>query len=210
MPSRAASTSSVAEPVERMSRECGTSPSNAPRLTTSSHPVVRATEMTSSQKVGHRRFGSTPSNNTRSRPPPGSDPAENASAGHWISRITPSTSSTVGRAAWKSRYSSVSSVANTRAPTVRASHRTASLAASAASFQPENAATSVGRRSEGCAFHRTVMRSPYASGVGPRVATDARPDFARCRARRSRSPRRRRSAASAVGCAPRRHPRAYR
>ena len=70
-------------------------------------------EITSSQNVGQRRFGSTPSSSTRSRPPPGSEPAENASAGHWISRITPSTSSTVGRAAWKSRYSSVSSVANT-------------------------------------------------------------------------------------------------
>ena len=42
----------------------------------------------------------------------GSVPAENASAGHLIVATTPSTSSTVGRAAWKSRYSSVSSVAN--------------------------------------------------------------------------------------------------
>ena len=46
---------------------------------------------------------------------PGVEPAENASAGQWIVRMTPSTSSTVGRAAWKSRYSSMSSVANTRA-----------------------------------------------------------------------------------------------
>ena len=170
MPRRAASTSSVAEPVHRIGRECGTSPSSAPSVTTISHPVARATEITSSQNVGHRRFGSTPSSSTRSRPPCEVEPAENASAGHWISRITPSTSSTVGRAAWKSRYSSVSSVANTRAETLRASHRTASLAASAASFQPENAAMSAGRRSVGFAFQRTVMRSPYA----PRPGTEVR------------------------------------
>ena len=45
----------------------------------------------------------------------GSDPAESASDGQLTVRTTPSTSSTVGRAAWKSRYSSMSSAANGRA-----------------------------------------------------------------------------------------------
>ncbi len=119
MPSRAARAGSVAEPVQRMRRVWGTSPRSAPSVTTSSQPVARATEITSSQNVGQRRFGSTPRSSTRSRPLAGVEPAENASAGHWISRITPSTSSTVGRAAWKSRYSSLSSVANTRADVAR-------------------------------------------------------------------------------------------
>ena len=39
---------------------------------------------TSSQNVGQRRFGSTPSSSTRSRPPPATEPAENASAGQLI------------------------------------------------------------------------------------------------------------------------------
>ena len=42
----------------------------------------------------------------------GSEPAESASDGQFTVRTTPSTSSTVGRAAWKSRYSSMSSAAN--------------------------------------------------------------------------------------------------
>ena len=49
MPSRAASTSSVAEPVHWIGRECGVSPSSAPSVTIISQPVVRATPITSSQ-----------------------------------------------------------------------------------------------------------------------------------------------------------------
>ena len=126
MPRRAASTSSVADPVQRISRVCGVSPSNAPIVTTISQPVLRATPMTSSQNVCQRRLGSTPDIKTRSRPP-GNEPAANDSDGHTTFRITPSMSSTVGRDAWKSMYSSASSAANGRASLVRVSQRTASV-----------------------------------------------------------------------------------
>ena len=159
MPKRAASTSSVAEPVQRIGRECGVSPSSAPSVTTISEPVVRATATTSSQNAFHFRLGSMPSSRTRSRPE-AMRVAENVSAGQFTVRNTPSISSTVGRAAWKSRYSSGSSVAIGVAPVERANHRTASVAASPASFQPWNAAMSAGRRSSGRSIQRTVTRSP--------------------------------------------------
>ena len=54
----------------------------------------------------------------------------------------------------------MSSAANGRALHARASQRTASEAASAASFQPENAAISAGLRNVGSTLHRTVTRSP--------------------------------------------------
>jgi hypothetical protein len=58
---------SVAVPVTRTSRVCGTSASNAPNVTTISHPVAVATSRTARQNDFHRYEGSTPRSTTRSR-----------------------------------------------------------------------------------------------------------------------------------------------
>src|SRR5215208_8007584 len=76
-------------------------------------------------------------------------------SGHSISRVTPSTSLTWGRVVWKSKNSSPS-----KPPKRRASHEvamapTATLAASAASFQPVKPAMRTGRSSSG--FQSMVM-----------------------------------------------------
>ena len=150
MPSRAASTSSVAEPVHWIGRVCGVSPSSAPSVT-----IDLATRSCARRRSRRRRTCASAGSvrrraaaRGRARPRDG-EPAESASDGHVTVRTTPSTSSTVGRDAWKSTYSSMSSAANGRALLARASQRTASDAASAASFQPENAAISAGRRNVG-------------------------------------------------------------
>ena len=105
-----------------------------------------------------RRLGSTPSSSTRSRPPPGVRAAENVERGPRRScAATPSISSTVGRAAWKSRYSSGSSDANaTRAeaacePAHRVGRRVAGVVPALRTRRPAPAAAA-----SGCAFHRTV------------------------------------------------------
>ena len=104
------SSASVAVPVTRTSRVCGTSASSAPSVTMSSQRVCVAMSSTASQNAFHRRLGSTPRKTTRSRC--ARDTEKHSLAGHEIERVTPSTSSTVGRRDWKSKWSSGSMWAN--------------------------------------------------------------------------------------------------
>jgi hypothetical protein len=65
----------VAEPVHRIEASAACR-RGAPTVTMISQPVLRATEMTSSQNVRQWRFGSTPSSSTMSRDPSTALPAE--------------------------------------------------------------------------------------------------------------------------------------
>ena len=72
--------------------------------------------MTAEENVRQRMFGSTAVKKTTSRPPCAA--SVNSPFGQSITRLTPSSSRTVGRVTWKSTNSSGSSVAMT-APSQR-------------------------------------------------------------------------------------------
>ena len=92
------SSGSEAVPVTRTARVWGTSPSNAPSVTTISQPVSCATETTARQNDFHRTLGSTPRNTTRSRS--SNVTAKQSLAGHVTDCATPSRSSICGRCDW--------------------------------------------------------------------------------------------------------------
>jgi hypothetical protein len=102
---------------------------------------------TADENVRHRMFGSTAVKKTTDRP--SGEASVNSPSGHSITRLTPSSSRTVGRVTWKSTNSSGSSVAM-RAPSHRSiRYRTAIDAASPPSFQPRMAVTIAGRSRSG-------------------------------------------------------------
>ena len=92
----------MALPVTGDGRVCGTSASSEPSVITSSTPNSPPRRVTRPANVRQRRFGSIPSSRIESRPAPGSGAWKNAFSGHSIWRVTPSTSETIGRVAWKS------------------------------------------------------------------------------------------------------------
>ena len=163
--------------------------------------------MTSSQNVGQRRFGSTPSSSTRSRPPPGSDPGRERER-RPLDRRGPRRrrARRSGRAAWKSRYSSVSSVANTRAPTVRASQRTR-VAGRVGRVVPARERGDERRPPQrGLRVppdrHAFTLRVPCWPGLRRLRADDGIAQACRARRSRSRRRRRRRSQRGGVRAAP--------
>src|SRR4051812_32416867 len=138
--------SSVAIPVIGTGRECGTSASRAPSVTTSWVPRTSASSTIARENVRHRIDGSGPQSRTRSRGARGTRAAHTSTSGHSISRWRPSTRRTFGRVAWKSKNSSASSRAKRVAPSEEPRNCTAADAASPASFQPVKAQTRAGAR----------------------------------------------------------------
>ena len=90
----------MAEPTTGTGREWGTSVRKAPNVTSSPEPRSRAVSMTSVANVRQRTFGSAALNSTTSLP--SGEAAANVPAGQSITRLTPSSSLTVGRVTWKS------------------------------------------------------------------------------------------------------------
>ena len=104
-----------------------------------------------------------------SRGRPGDCAIENSVAGHTISRSLsePARNRTCGRVSPKWKNSSGSISANFRAPQAPARKRAAVVAASAASFQPLNARSMTGRRTDsGGAVLASVVGCP---GGGTRL-----------------------------------------
>src|SRR4051794_15966221 len=134
------------KPVIDTGRECGTSASSAPSVTTSCTPSASARSMIALAIVRQRMFGSGPASSTRSRGARGTRASKNSTVGHSISRERPSTSLICGRVAWKSKKSSGSSWAKRVAPSDAPTNWAAADAASPASFQPLNAQIMAGAR----------------------------------------------------------------
>src|SRR4051794_28160722 len=97
--------------------------------------------------------------------PSGVAAARNEYCGQRRSRVTPSIRVTTGRWAWKSTCTCSSMVANSVARYRPASQSAASVAASAASFHPVNAAITTGSWSTGSWSHRSeLIRRWYVPG----------------------------------------------
>ena len=92
----------VAAAVTGAGRVCGTSASSEPNVTTRSTPRSCARPSTSCENVFQRRLGSVPSRITASRPVPGISAWKNPFSGQSSFRVSPSSSETCGRVAWKS------------------------------------------------------------------------------------------------------------
>ena len=80
----------------------GTSASSAPSVTNSCVPSASASSTTISQNVRQRNEGSEPAIRIRSRSAFGTRASNSSTAGHTISRVSPSASLVRGRVAWKS------------------------------------------------------------------------------------------------------------
>jgi hypothetical protein len=171
---RSVSDASVDRPVTLTGRECGTSASRAPSVTTIWVPSTSARSTTSWQNVRQRMDGSLPDRRMRSRGARGTRAAKISSSGQSISRVRPSTIRTFGRVAWKSKNSSGSMRAKRSAFSADPTNCRAADAASPASFQPLNAHTSAGARSpSGRVSHsRGGIRSNVEDDpVRPSIAT---------------------------------------
>ncbi len=101
-PSRAIRTGSEASPVTDTGRVWGTSARSAPSVTTSWVPSASASSITAPVKVRQRIDGSVPTSRIRSRGARGTRASNSSTLGHTISRVSPPTSFTLGRVAWKS------------------------------------------------------------------------------------------------------------
>ena len=145
--------SSFAVPMTCTSPRCETSAISAPseRIIAASYRV--ATLMICSVKRRHFKLGSGP--RTRMTSAPGVLACHRLTLGHMMERVTPSSKRTEGRMVAKSVNSSGSISARGSACQASISVRTAVLAASAASFQPLNAAMTVGLWSLGLDSQRT-------------------------------------------------------
>src|SRR3954451_8387211 len=178
IPSRLVSASSVASPVIGTGRECGTSASSAPSVTTSWVPRTSASSTIARENVRQRIDGSGPLSRTRSRGARGTRAAQISTSGHSISRWRPSTRWIFGRVAWKSKNSSASRRAKRVAPSWAPRNWTAADAASPASFHPVKAPTSAGARRpsgrlsqmRGC-IEPTVHNAPMATAAVRAIAT---------------------------------------
>ena len=141
-------------------------------MTTSSTFNALANSTTAVEKARHLKFGSGPVSKTAPRPPAASSlgsVAESMFSGHWISRVTPSTSLTWGRVVWKSKNSSPSKPPKRRASHELARAPTATLAASAASFQPVKPAMRTGRSSSGV---QSMSMCRISMGLAYHAASD--------------------------------------
>jgi hypothetical protein len=117
---------------------------------------------TSPANAFQRRFGSVPTRTMTSCGAPPRRAAVNSLAGQVIRRVTPSTSSTSGRVAWKSKNVSGSIVASAAPDQTRSRCCAAYDAASPASFHPRNAATITGRFSSGSSWYESALGSAIA------------------------------------------------
>src|SRR4051794_37466738 len=183
MPRRPVSASSVASPVIGTGRECGTSASSAPSVTTSCVPSTSASSTTARENERQRIDGSGPLSRMRSRGARGTRAAHTSTSGHSISRWRPSTRRIFGRVAWKSKNSSASMRAKRAAPSEDPRNWTAAEAASPASFQPVKAQTRAGARRpsgrlsqiRGCiesTVHNGLMAAAEASTIATLRAGD--------------------------------------
>ena len=144
---------SFAVPMIRTSREWGTSASNAPRDNTIEASKRAATLTICSVNKRHFKLGSGP--RIRMTSAPGVLACHRLTFGHTMLRVTPLSKRTDGRIVAKSVNSSGSISARGSAFHASIRVRTAVLEASAASFQPLNAAMTAGLRSVGCDNQRT-------------------------------------------------------
>ena len=137
----------------RTSREWGTSASNAPSDNTIDASKRAATLTICSVNKRHFKLGSGP--RIRMTSAPGVLACQRLTFGQTTVRVTPSSKRMDGRIVAKSVNSSGSISASGSAFQASMSVRTAVLEASAASFQPLNAAITAGLRSVGCDNQRT-------------------------------------------------------
>ena len=101
-PSRAAVSSSCADPVTWIGRVCGTSASSAPSPMTVATWWSTAILSSSSQNARQRKFGSMPCTRMTSLGESVSRQADSLVVGQSMVLVTPSISRTVGRVTWKS------------------------------------------------------------------------------------------------------------
>src|SRR5829696_387221 len=174
-PSRSTSASSEANAVTPTGRECGTSASSAPSVTTICTPSASASSTTVAQNVRQRYAGSGPVRITRSRGARGTRASCTSMSGHSIRRWWLPDSRTVGRVDWKSTNSSGSITAKRSAPSPAPRKVSAEEADSPASFQPLNAQISAGARSpSGRRSQRSGCIADHGSGRAAALTSGAR------------------------------------